>query len=115
MYIIDDICYAGEATPDIKIKEATVLRGGMLLLTFSTGEQRIFDTTRLTGSAFLPLRNEKILSDFKIFHGVMTPTCLIVVIKYFLISFHGFNQIQKSIYFFLRKTGQVYFLFAFYP
>lgn len=72
MYIIDDICYAGEATPDIKIKEAAVLRGGMLLLTFSTGEQRIFDTTRLTGSAFLPLRNEKILSDFKIFHGVMT-------------------------------------------
>lgn len=34
MYIIDDICYAGEATPDIKIKEAAVLRGGMLLLTF---------------------------------------------------------------------------------
>lgn len=72
MYIVDDICYAGEATPDIRIKAAAVLRGGMLLLTFSTGEQRIFDTTRLTGSAFQPLRDEKILSDFKIFHGVMT-------------------------------------------
>ena len=42
MYIIDDVCYAGEAVPDIKVKEATVLRGGMLLLTFSTGEQRLF-------------------------------------------------------------------------
>ena len=72
MYIIDDICYAGEATPDIKIKEAAVLRGGMLSLTFSTGEQRIFDTTRLIGSAFLPLKDEEILADFKIFHGVMT-------------------------------------------
>lgn len=72
MYIIDDICYAGEATPDIKIKEAAVLRGGMLLLTFSTGEQRIFDTTRLIDSAFLPLKDEEILADFKIFHGVMT-------------------------------------------
>ena len=44
----------------------------MLLLTFSTGEQRLFDTTLLTGSAFEPLRDEKILSEIKIFHGVMT-------------------------------------------
>ena len=37
MYIIDDVCYAGEATPDIKVKEAAMLRGGMLLITFSMG------------------------------------------------------------------------------
>ena len=72
MYIIDDVCYAGEATPDIKVKEATVLRGGMLLITFSTGEQRLFDTTLLIGSAFEPLKDEKTLADFTIFHGVMT-------------------------------------------
>ena len=72
MYIIDDVCYAGEATPDIKVKEATMLRGGMLLITFSTGEQRLFDTTLLTGSVFEPLKDEKILADFTIFHGVMT-------------------------------------------
>ena len=72
MYIIDDVCFAGEVTPDIKVKEATVLRGGMLLLTFSTGEQRLFDTTLLTGAAFEPLKDEKTLADFTIFHGVMT-------------------------------------------
>ena len=72
MYIIDDVCYAGEATPDIKVKAATVLRGGMLLITFSTGEQRLFDTTLFTGSAFEPLKDEKTLADFTIFHGVMT-------------------------------------------
>lgn len=72
MYIIDDVCYAGEATPDIKVKEATMLRGGMLLITFSTGEQRLFDTTLLTGSSFEPLKDEKTLADFTIFHGVMT-------------------------------------------
>ena len=72
MYIIDDVCYAGEAIPDIKVKEATVLRGGMLLITFSTGEQRLFDTTLLTGAAFEPLKDEKTLADFIIFHGVMT-------------------------------------------
>ena len=47
MYIIDDVCYAGESVPDIKVKDAAVLRGGMLLITFSTGEQRLFDTTLL--------------------------------------------------------------------
>ena len=72
MYIVDDICYAGEETPEIKVKEARALRGGMLLLTFSTGEQRLFDTTLLKGSAFEPLRDEKVLADFIIFHGVMT-------------------------------------------
>ena len=44
----------------------------MLLLTFSTGEQRLFDTTLLKGSAFDPLKDEKVLKDFNIFHGVMT-------------------------------------------
>lgn len=72
MYIIDDVYYAGEKTQNIKIKEAKVLRGGMLLLTFSTGEQRLFDTTLLKGSAFSPLKDEKVLEDFNIFHGVMT-------------------------------------------
>ena len=72
MHVVDDICYAGERTPDIKIQKATILRGGMILLTFSTGEQRIFDTTLLKGSAFKPLKDEKILSDYSIFHGVMT-------------------------------------------
>lgn len=55
MYIIDDVCYAGEKAQNIKVKEAKVLHGGMLLLTFSTREQRIFDTTLLKGSAFAPI------------------------------------------------------------
>ena len=72
MYIIDDVCYAGEVVPDIKVKDANVLRGGMLLITFSTGAQRLFDTTQLTGSAFEPLKDEKTLADFTISHGVIT-------------------------------------------
>lgn len=31
-----------------------------------------FDTTLLKGSAFEPLKDEKVLEDFNIFHGVMT-------------------------------------------
>ena len=42
------------------------------MVTFSTGEQRLFDTTVLTGSAFEPLKEEKILANYTIFHGVVT-------------------------------------------
>ena len=72
MFIIDDICYAGELVDGIKVTEAKLLRGGMMLVTFSTGEKRLFDATALKGSAFEPLADEKVLGDFSIFHGVMT-------------------------------------------
>ena len=72
MFIVDDICYAGQLEDGIKVTEAKLLRGRMLLITFSTGEKRLFDATTLTGSAFAPLSDEKVLGDFSIFHGVMT-------------------------------------------
>ena len=56
----------------IKITEAKPLRGGMMLVTFSTGEKRIFDTTLLQGSAFAPLADETIFSNPVLFHGVIT-------------------------------------------
>ena len=72
MYILDDICYAGEMQDGIKVTEAKPLRGGMMLVTFSTGEKRLFDTTLLQGLAFAPLADEKIFSNPVLFHGVIT-------------------------------------------
>ncbi len=72
MYIMNDICYAGELTDGIKVIEAKPLRGGIMLVTFSTGEKRLFDTTTLQGSAFKPLADEKVWSDPVLFHGVIT-------------------------------------------
>lgn len=72
MYIQNGICYAGEPQANIKVTAVKPLRGGMLLVTFSTGEQRLFDTTKLTGSAFLPLRDEQVFSHPVLFHGVIT-------------------------------------------
>lgn len=72
MYISNDVCYAGEWREGIKVTEAKPLRGGMMLVTFSTGEQRLFDTTRLQGSAFEPLRDEKVFANPVLFHGVIT-------------------------------------------
>jgi len=72
MYILNDICYAGEWKDGIKVTEAKPLRGGILLVTFSTGEKRLFDTTKLQGSAFEPLKDEKIFCNPVLFHGVIT-------------------------------------------
>ena len=72
MYILDDICYAGELQEDIKVTEAKPLRGGMMLVTFSTGEKRLFDTTLLQGTAFAPLADENVFRNPVLFHGVIT-------------------------------------------
>ena len=44
----------------------------MLLLTFTSGEKRLFDTAVLQGSAFKPLTDEKIFKDILIVHGVVS-------------------------------------------
>ena len=72
MYIMNDICYAGEMQDGIKVTDVKPLCGGMMLVTFSTGEKRLFDTTTLQGSAFTPLADEKIFRNPVIFHGVIT-------------------------------------------
>lgn len=72
MYIVDGICYAGNDAKEIRVQDAKPLRGGMLLVTFETGEKRLFDTSQLTGSAFEVLKNEEIFENLRIFHGVIT-------------------------------------------
>lgn len=72
MYIKNDICYAGELCEGIKVVEVRTLRGGMMLVTFSTGEKRLFDTTLLEGSAFKPLADENVFNKPELFHGVIT-------------------------------------------
>ena len=44
----------------------------MMILTFSTGEQRLFDATILTGEAFAPLSDENIFKNYKVVAGVVT-------------------------------------------
>ncbi len=72
MYILNDVCYAGQMQEGIKVTEARPLRGGMMLVTFSTGEKRLFDTTTLQGQAFAPLADEAVFNHPVLFHGVIT-------------------------------------------
>ena len=43
-----------------------------MILTFSTGEQRLFDATILSGLAFQPLTDNSIFKNCKVVDGVVT-------------------------------------------
>ena len=72
MYIKEDICYAGNAGVGVKILSAKAQTDKKLLITFSTGEKRIFDPASLKGGAFLPLANKEIALHPTVFHGILT-------------------------------------------
>ncbi len=72
MFILNDICYAGELKDEIKVVDVKPLRGFMMLVTFSTGEKRLFDITKLQGSAFASLKDENVFMKPVLFHGVIT-------------------------------------------
>lgn len=72
MYQKNGIVYAGEPAEEIRVLEAKPLPYQMLLLTFSTSEQRLFDATTLTGSAFAVLADEKVFRQVTVSHGVVT-------------------------------------------
>lgn len=72
MFIINGICYAGELMKDIEVVSMKILEDFMMLITFSTGEERLFDATVLDGPAFAPLKEESVFKSAYIDHGVVT-------------------------------------------
>ncbi len=72
MYVENDICYSEDYEDCLKVRDVTPLGHRMMLVTFSNGEKRLFDTTLLKGSAFAPLADEKICNHPVLFHGVIT-------------------------------------------
>ena len=73
MYISNGVAYAGAKTPDISVKAVKPLSDMMMIVTFSSGEKRLYDATQLLSfPAFQPLKDEKIFRDAKIEYGVVT-------------------------------------------
>lgn len=68
----EHLILAIENPENIEVFSAKPLDDMMMLLTFSTGEQRLFDATLLTGPAFAPLSDEKIFKTCKVVDGVVT-------------------------------------------
>ena len=73
MYVYNGfVCGENPESEMLKITNVKTLDDKIMLLTFSTGETRLFDATVLTGSAFLPLSDDKIFKNPTIVHGVVT-------------------------------------------
>lgn len=72
MFEFNGIVYANEFKKSIKVVDAKVTDYLMMLLTFSTGEKRVFDASILSGSAFEPLKDDSVFRDFRIVHGAVT-------------------------------------------
>ena len=64
--------YANEKSENIQVVSVKPLDDMMMILTFSTGEQRLFDASILTGSAYKPLSDEDIFKNCKVVDGVVT-------------------------------------------
>lgn len=73
MYVIDGIAYAGLPTQDISVTRVKPLSDLCMLVTFSTGETRLFDATALLkGPAFGLLCDEAVFSNPIVADGVCT-------------------------------------------
>ena len=72
MYVVNGIAYAAEKQENIEIKNVKALDDMILLVTFSTGEQRVFDASYLIEyPAFAPLKDETIFKSAKVEYGVV--------------------------------------------
>ena len=73
MYILNGIAYAGSSSAEKTVISVKPLNDGMLLVTFSPGEKRLYDITPLLSfPAFQPLRDEAVFHSVQVDHGVVT-------------------------------------------
>lgn len=71
MYIIDDIAYAGDPAPIIKVCGVRPLDDYRLWIRFNTGEAKIFDFKPLLDTpAFSPLSDKTLFNAVYIDYGV---------------------------------------------
>lgn len=72
MYVLNGIVYGGEPQENIKVSDVKVLDNMVMLISFTTGEMRLFDATILKGEVFKRLKEETVFKNPVIEHGVVT-------------------------------------------
>jgi hypothetical protein len=73
MFIVNGIAHASDDSENIEIQAVKPLEDMMMLVTFTSGEKRLYDGTKLLKfPAFKPLADEKIFASAKIENGVVT-------------------------------------------
>lgn len=72
MYIANEYVYGKTTTAFLKVCSLEIIDFQRMLLTFSTGEKRIFHANVLTGPVFDPLKDPAIFENAALDHGVVT-------------------------------------------
>ena len=72
MFVINGMVYGGMPESPIKINAVKPLEDMIMILTFSNGEQRLFDASCLIGPAFEPLKNPDVFRNISLEHGIPT-------------------------------------------
>lgn len=73
MFVMDGIAYAGEPTETLKVASVKVVDELYMIVTFSTGEKRIFDAKSLLKYPVYQLLSEpEIFKHAVIEHGILT-------------------------------------------
>lgn len=73
MYIVDGIAYAGKKMKEIAVQAVKPLDDMMMIVTFESGEKRLFDATQLLAyPAFQRLKDDEIFKNAKVEYGVVT-------------------------------------------
>lgn len=79
MFVIDGVAYAGEPAEDLKVASVSVVNDWCMVVTFSTGEQRLFDATELFGiPVFGALKDLSVFNRYEIDHGVLSWDCGVI-------------------------------------
>ena len=72
MFFVDGFVCGGEPIDSIRITEAKPLEDRIILVTFNSGEERVFDSSVLDGEVFEPLKDKAIFDGVVVEHGVLT-------------------------------------------
>ena len=72
MFVLNGIVYGGEPNEPLQINSFKILPDKIMLITFSTGETRLFDATVLNGGIFEKLKDDTVFNSAKLDHGVIT-------------------------------------------
>ena len=72
MFTYNGIVYGGSPKDMLEVSSVRILDDKIMILTFSTGEERLFDATVLKGKAFEPLDDDAVFKSAVVDHGIVT-------------------------------------------
>lgn len=72
MFELNGFVYGESPVENIKITDVKALDDMMMIITFSTGENRLFDATILDGPVFEVLKDKNIFKNCSLEFGVVT-------------------------------------------